>query len=130
MDLSDALGNVADQDKGRWLDVVDPWGGNPVGIRFLVAGPDSEVQRRAKIAMMDELADAAGADGTVSFESRETARINSLARCVLGWEITEDGRPVPFSHKAIVRVLRSVLWVQEQVDAFAGNRAAFRSEGV
>ena len=129
MDLTDALGNVADQDKGRWLDVVDPWEGKPTGMRFLVAGPDSDAQRRAKVVMMDELAEVAGADGNVSFEGREAARIGCLARCVLAWEVEENGKPMPLSHKAITRVLRSVLWVQEQVDAFAGNRANFRSEG-
>lgn len=129
MDLADALANVADQDRGRWLDVIDPWEGQPTGMRFRVAGPDSDVQRRAKVAMMDELAEMAGPDGNVSFENREAARLGCLARCVLAWEIEENGTPVPLSHKAIIRVLRSVLWVQEQVDAFAGDRAAFRSEG-
>jgi len=128
LQLSDALGNVADQDRGRWLDVLDPWSGAPTSFRFLVAGPDSDAQRRARIAMMDELAEAAGADGAVSFEAREAARIGCLARCVLGWEMVDEGKPVPFSHKNVVRVLKGVQWVQAQVDAFAGDRRNFAPE--
>lgn len=128
MDLSDALGNVIDQDRGRWLAAIDPWSGKPTGFRFLIAGPDSETQRRARMAMMDELSEAAGPDGRVCFEAREAARINCLARCVLGWEMSDDGEPVPFSHKACVRVLRGVEWLQAQVDAFAGDRRNFAPE--
>ncbi len=128
MDLSDALANVDDQDRGRWLTILDPWTAEPTGFRFKVAGPDSRVQRRAKVLLMDDLAEAADAEGKVSFEKREAARIASLARCVLDWEMTEGGEPVPLSHKMLIRVLSEVPWVQAQVDAFAGNRAAFRSE--
>lgn len=41
------------------------------------------------------------------------------------WEIEEDGEPVPFSTANVLRLLR-VHWVQEQVDAFAADRAAHR----
>ncbi len=127
MDLPDIFATIPDQDRGRWLDIIDPWKGQPTGVRLLIAGPDSDVQRRARIALMDGLAEAAGADGTVSFADREAARIDSLARAVLGWEVPpdEDGRRAPFSHTAVVRLLK-VQWVQEQADAFAGNRRAFR----
>lgn len=58
-------------------------------------------------------------------EQREKARLNCLARCVLGWEVSEEGEPVPFNHKNVLRMLR-VQWVQMQVDSFASDRAAFR----
>jgi hypothetical protein len=125
MTLDDILGNVADQDKGRELELVDPVEGKPTGIKFRVAGPDSKVQHRARIALADELADMADADGRVSAESREKARLNCLARCVLGWDVTEDGKPVPFTHQNLLRLLR-VLWVQAQVDAFAASRRNFQ----
>lgn len=130
MELDDIFATIADQDRGRWMDIIDPWEGQPTGVRLLIAGPDSDVQRRARIALMDGLAEAAGADGMVSFADREAARIDSLARCVLGWEVPpeEDGRQAPFGHRAVVRLLK-VPWVQEQADAFAGNRQAFRPGG-
>lgn len=128
MTLDDILANVADQDRGREFELADPVEGKPTGIKFRIAGPDSDTQHRARIALMDELAEMADAEGRVSAENREKARLNCLARCVLGWEIEEDGKPVPFNHKNVLRVIR-VQWVQEQVDAFAGDRAAFRPEG-
>lgn len=129
IDLADAFANVVDQDRGKWLNIIDPWSGEPTGFRFLVAGPDSDVQRRARLAMMDRLGEEVRADGTVSAEVRENARIECLARCCLGWEVERDGKPLPFSHRACVEVLRGVVWLQAQVDAFAGDRRNFRSEG-
>lgn len=127
MDLNDILGNVADQDRGKEFELADPVTGKPMGIIFRVAGPDSGVQHRARLALSDELAEMADADGRVTAEQREKARLNCLARCVLGWEIEEDGQPVPFNTKNVLRVLR-VHWVQAQVDGFASDRAAFRGE--
>lgn len=128
MTLDEILSNVADQDRGRELPIVDPWTGKPTGIRFRIAGPDSDVQHRARIQMMDELAEAARPDGTVSAEAREAARLACLAKCVLLMEIEEDGKPVPMSHKNVLRVLRSGAWLQAQVDAFAGDRRNFAPE--
>lgn len=128
MTLDEINSNLVDQDKGRWLEVVDPWDGKPTGLRLLIAGPDSETQNKARIAMMDELAAAADVDGKASFEAREKARVNCLARCVLNWDIAADfGLNAKFGHAAVVKVLQ-VAWIQQQVDAFAADRANFRSE--
>lgn len=130
MTLDEINSNLVDQDKGRWLEVVDPWDGKPTGLRLLIAGPDSETQNKARIAMMDELAAAADADGKASFEAREKARINCLARCVINWDIAADfGLNAKFGHAAVVKVLQ-VAWIQQQADAFAADRANFRSEAV
>ncbi|MDI7864083.1 hypothetical protein MRS76_19220 [Rhizobiaceae bacterium n13] len=129
MQLDDILHNVADQDRGRELEIVDPWTGKPAGIRFRIAGPDSTVQHRARIQMMDELAEAADQDGKVTAETRERARVNCLAKCVLLMEIEEEGKPVAMSHKNVLRVLMAAAWIQAQVDAFAGDRRNFAPEG-
>jgi hypothetical protein len=125
MDLKAILANVEDQDRGAWLDLRHPVSGAETGIRFRIAGPDSATQARARLKLVDELAEQAMDDGRVPAEDREAARLNSLARCVLGWEITEDGQPVPFNHANVVRVLKAAPWVQAQVDAFAADRRAF-----
>lgn len=128
MTLDEIKSNLVDQDRGRWLTVVDPWDGNPVGVRLLIAGPDSETQNKARIAMMDELADTADATGRASFEAREKARINCLARTVLDWDVSDDFRlNAKFGHAAVVKLLQ-VAWIQQQADAFAGDRVHFRSE--
>lgn len=123
--LDAILANVADQDRGHEFELHDPVSFEPTGIKLRVAGPDSATQHRARIALADELATMADSDGRVTAEHREKARLNFLAACVLGWTIVEDGSQVPFSQMNVLRVLR-VLWVQNQVAAFADNRAAFR----
>lgn len=125
MQLNDILANAEDQDRGQWFDLLDPVTGEPTGLRLRLAGPDSATQARARLRMVDELAEAADDDGRVSAEAREKCRLNSLARCVLGWEVSEDGQPLPFTHANILRLLRAAAWVHQQVDAMAGNRAAF-----
>jgi len=127
MQLDDILANVADQDKGKELELADPVTGKPTGIKFRIAGPDSDTQHRARIALHDELAEMADTDGHITAENREKARLNCLARCVLDWEITEGGKAVPFNHKNLLRVLK-VAWVQAQVDAFASDRRNYRDD--
>lgn len=128
MELDEILNNVADQDKGAWFDLADPVTGKPTGIRLRVAGPDSETAHRARLALSDELADMADAQGRVSADQREKARLNCLARHVLDWEVEEEGKPVPFSTSHLLRLLK-VHWVEQQVDAFASDRAAHRRAG-
>lgn len=127
MQMNDILADAQDQDRGRDFDLVDPVTGKPTGITLRIAGPDSATQARARLQMVDDLAEMADDRGRVNAASRETARLNSLARCVLGWQIEEDGQPVPFTHANVLRLLRSAEWVQVQIDAFASDRAAFRA---
>jgi hypothetical protein len=128
MQLDEVLGNVADQDKGRLLELADPFTGEPTGLKLWIVGPDSDTAHRARIALADELAELSDADGRVSAENREKARLNCLGKHVLRWEVAEaDGKPVPFNTVNLLKVLR-VQWVQQQVDAFAGDRRNFAPE--
>lgn len=124
MKFSDITGNATDQDKGRLLELADPFTGEPTGLKLWVVGPDSDTARRARLSLSDELADLADSDGWVTAEHRETARLHCLARHVLRWEVEEDGKPVPFTTANLLTLLR-VPWVQMQVDAFAGDRRNF-----
>lgn len=126
MQLDDIRAFTADQERGAWFDLRDPVTGDKTGIRVKLAGPDSETQNRARLRLADDLAEVADAEGRVTAEARERARIDSLARCVLAWEISEDDQPLPFTHANVVRFLRAAAWVQAQVDALASDRAAFR----
>lgn len=124
--LDEILANVADQDRGRECELIDPVTGDPTGLKLWIVGPDSKTAHSARIAMTDELMERTRSDGTVSAEDRERARINSLARLVVRWEIIEDGKPLPFGHKNVVRLISAASWVEAQIDAFAANRAHFR----
>jgi hypothetical protein len=130
MTLDDIIANVVDQDRGRKLEIVDPWGGKPTGMVLWLAGPDSDTQRRARVEMMDELAERADPDGRVSAEQREAARIGCLAKCVLRWEVQHEGSDLSFNHRNVVRVLKAADWLQAQVDGFAGDRRNFAPEAV
>lgn len=127
MQLSDVLHTATDQDKGREIELVDPFEGKPTGLKFWIVGPDSDTARRAQIALADELAEMADERGMVTAEQREKARLNCLARLVQRWDVKEDDKPVPFSTKAVLTLLR-VQWVQEQIDAFAADRRNFKPE--
>lgn len=126
MQLDDIRNFTADQERGAWFDLLDPVSGQPTGIRFKLAGPDSETQNRARLRLADDLADVADADGRVSAEARERVRIDSLARCILDWEISEGDEPLPLTHANALRVLKASHWLQAEVDAFASDRGAFR----
>ena len=127
MTLEEILHNVADQDRGREFELADPATGLPTGIKLWIVGPDSETAHRARLALSDELAEMADAEGRVTAEQREKARLHCLAAHVLRWEIEEDGKPVPFNTANLLRLLR-VHWVAEQVDSFAADRAAHRGQ--
>lgn len=128
MQLNDIEAEAQDQDRGRDFPLLDPVTGKATGITLRIAGPDSATQARARLQMVDDLAEAADDEGRVSAAAREKARLNSLARCVLGWDVKEDGQSVPFTHANVLRLLRAATWVQAQVDGFASDRAAFRGE--
>jgi hypothetical protein len=128
MTLEEIQANVIDQDRGRKLEIHDPFEGKPTGMVLWIAGPDSATQRRARIEMMDELTERAEPDGTVKAEHREAARINCLAKCVVRWEVQHEGTDLTFSHRNVVRVLRAADWLQAQVDSFAGDRRNFAPE--
>lgn len=128
MDLNDIEADAQDQDRGREFEMIDPVTGMATGITLRIAGPDSATQTRARLQLVDDLAEMADDEGRVNAAAREKARLNSLARCVLGWEISEDGQPVPFTHANVLRLLKAATWVQSQVDGFASDRAAFRGQ--
>ncbi len=125
MELNDLYAAAADQERGAWLELAHPVSGQLTGMRVKLAGPDSATQAKARLRMADDLADYADIDGSLSAEKREKARIDCLARCVLDWDIWEDGEPVPLTHKNVARLLRAGTWVQAQIDAFAADRSNF-----
>lgn len=128
MQLDDVFATVEDCDRGAELELLHPVSFVPTGLKLTLAGPDSRVQRSAKLTMLDKIGELAMADGRVSAEQREAESIAMLARCVLRWDISQDGQPLPLTHENAVRLL-SVSWVREQTDAFAGIRSNFIKGG-
>ncbi|MFO1202980.1 MAG: hypothetical protein U1E58_10140 [Tabrizicola sp.] len=119
---SDILAQAEDQDRGRWFQLMHPVTGAPVGISLLVTGPDSRKAAEVAALMVDDLAEAADELGRVRGKDRAEIQRRALARRVLDWKAEEEGKAVPFSHAALLRLL-IVGWVQAQVDTFCGARA-------
>jgi len=125
MQLDEIMNFAADQERGREFELADPVDGTPTGIKMTIVGPDSETAHKARLALSDELSEMADADGRITAENREKARLNCLARHVIRWQITEGDEAVPFNTANLLRLLK-VQWVQAQVDAFAADRRNFR----
>lgn len=120
----DTLASLVEaHDKGTWLDIRDPVRGEPIGLRFLVAGPDSCRQREARSEAADFTARHASRHprGLVAAATREAAAIRMLAECVIDWEVAEGGEEAPFSRATVQRLLRAGDWLRAQVDAFAAS---------
>ena len=122
MGPSDILAQAEDQDRGKWFQLMHPVTGAAVGISLLVTGPDSRKTAEVSALLVDDLAEAADELGRVRGAARAEAHRRALARRVLDWKAEEEGKPVPFSYAAMLRLL-AVGWVQSQLDTFCGARA-------
>lgn len=125
LDLADVIGNVRDQNRGRWFDILDPVTGAQTGIRLQIAGPDSETQRRAQLRLADRLVELAGPNGRVTAEDRCTARVEALAECIIDLAVVENGQEMSHSHRNTVRLLKAARWLEETADRLAGDRSLF-----
>jgi hypothetical protein len=111
------------QDRGADLVVFHPVTGERMPeVVLTIAGPDSDTARRSRIKFSDEL---------MAFRNRppadelERMEIERLARLVIGWKVTRDGKPVEFSFTNVVKVLTSLQFIREQVEQFSQNRAPY-----
>lgn len=123
MDLAHCEDMVEGQDRGADLTIVHPVTGERMpDVVLIVAGPDSAVQRRARIKFSDDL---------MAFRNKPPAdeldrmEIERLARCVVGWRMKQDGKEKPFSFTAVVALLNNVGFIRDQVDTFAASRAPY-----
>ena len=119
---SEILAQAEDQDRGKWFQLMHPVTGAAVGISVLVTGPDSRKAAEVAALMVDDLAEAADELGRVRGAARADIHRRALARRVLDWKAEEEGKAVPFSHAALLRLM-AVGWVQSQVDTFCAARA-------
>ncbi|CEG09474.1 hypothetical protein BN961_02900 [Afipia felis] len=121
-DLAHVDNLVAEQDRGADLAIVHPVTGDKLDVVLTIAGPDSATARRARLQFSDEL---------VAFrhhppaEEMERIEVERLARLVIAWKATRDGKPVEFNFTNVVRLLNSARFVREQVEAFSQKREAY-----
>lgn len=114
--------SVADQDRGRWFTPADPWTGAPLEFRMRIAGPDSRVQRAARL----EAASARLRLGRPTAADLEREAIYLLSRAVLDVDgLVWKGEAFVAEQEAVEYLLTALPWLREQVDAFAANRANY-----
>jgi hypothetical protein len=130
MDLSEIVKSTSAQDAGHEFELLDPVRGEPTGIKLTVAGPDSEIARKARHEMEKEINRQSARRGGLTPEGREQIMDEFFGTVVLGWNAKEAGKAVPFSKEAFLRLLKAGTWVRAQVDAFAGDRSPyFKTKG-
>lgn len=118
-DLSALDDLVAGQDRGLPLILKHPVTGESLGT-LMIAGPDSDVQRKARLQMQDELYAFKGRPPAAEYDRMD---IDRLARCVVSWTVKRDGKTVPFAHTAVVKLLTQQPSVRQQVEQFSQDRA-------
>lgn len=125
MDLSEISGLSAAQEKGYEFELLDPVHGTPTGLKLLIAGPDSDITRKARQDMERELTRLSGRTGGLTPEGRERLMDGFLFSLTLGWDVQEKGKPVAFSKENFQRLLRAGTWVRAQIDTFANDRSPY-----
>lgn len=123
MDLSHLNDLVEGQDRGADLTIVHPVTGDAMpDLVLTIAGPDSNVQRRARMRTSDELL---AYRGKPPAEDQERLVIEQLARFVIGWRVKQDGVDLDFTFTNVTRLLTRFRFIRDQVDAFAVDRAVY-----
>ena len=123
MDLAHLDDLVETQDRGATLVVKHPVTNEPMqDVVLTIAGPDSDIARRARLKFDDEMLAFRGRPSAAELDQMYVDR---LARCVISWAMKRDGIDVPFSFTAVVKLLTSKTFIREQVDAFAASRVAY-----
>lgn len=126
-DLAQLQDLVEGQDRGAELTIKHPVTGEPTDIVLTIAGPDSDVQRRARLKMQDELYAFRGRPPADDYDRMD---IDRLARCVVSWRVKRDGQDVPFTFSAVVKLLHEFTFIREQADQFAASRVDYFLRGI
>lgn len=129
-DLNDIIGIHASQDAGAELAIRNPITDELTDLKFWIAGPDSNVQKAAREWAAAEVAKdpvlRLAPDLPAGVDHRRRISIGLLARCIVRWDVRQNGEPVPLTRANAVRVLEASDIIRDQVDEFAASRAPWR----
>jgi hypothetical protein len=120
------------QDEGRMIDIINPKTGDRLGVKWYMAGPDSDRYRAARNRVRAERkARASAKPNTPEEDDEEVVRI--LAAATIKVECDEGvhfGGKVPTNEKEYAAVLRlpGLGFIVEQVDRDGGNRVNFMND--
>lgn len=100
--------------------------GKPV--RLFILGPDTPKMQAIERAIQGKRLKAASRTGKVSLtvEEIEAETIDRLATSIVGWEnLQRGGKPLEYSHEEARKLMRDLVWMRDQVDAFGRDRGNF-----
>jgi hypothetical protein len=111
-------------DEGAWLTLEHPITGAPLSARIKLAGIDSKVYQKQIRKNQDKRLKRFRFK--TSSDELENERLALLTAITLTWEDIAEGKQVLECIPANVRhIYTKYLWIREQVDEFAGDRANF-----
>lgn len=115
-----------EQEDGAAVDITHPKTGDRIGLKIWVAGPDSERQRKARRAVINERLQLR--NQKVTAELLESEAVETLARATFKLEWDEGVNfkgETEWSVKFVRRIFEALPFAFEQVNAAAGDRAGF-----
>jgi hypothetical protein len=121
----DAL--TKNQDDGVEVDILDPKTLDPIGLKIVIAGPDSDRQKKARRNILNNR--LRKRTQKVTAEQIEEENLEVLAMSTVSWTFAEgvtiDGK-VPFCNpKNAEDIYRRFPLILDQVSAQAGDRGNF-----
>lgn len=123
-DLSSLSDLTSLQESGAEIDITHPGTGEPLGIKMVIAGPDSKRQKAATSLIVSERAEMRLRKITAGRLEDEGLRI--AASSILSWSgVMENGKEVEYSPSAALSLLTRYPFIREQVAAYANDRANF-----
>lgn len=125
MELSDLSRLTDEQEAGHAFELRDPVHGQPTGIKFTIAGPDSKIAKKALADMARSVTQLGRRN--IDPSPAERIRINDdyLFAVTLGWDVKEKGKAVPFNRDNFQRVVEAGIWIRAQIDGFAVDRSPY-----
>lgn len=127
MDIT-KLDTVKASNAGADLELLHPATGEKTGVTITLAGPDSDVYRKALRRQADrqfKTSQKRSQQHQTAAELEEEA-VKVLAACTLDWQGMEEGKDaLGCTPENVEHVYRKYLWIREQVDEFVGDRQAF-----
>lgn len=110
----------------RTIDIKHPASGQPIGLKVTLR-PDSDPAVTA--ARRSFLNDRLQRRGKVTAEKIEEQNQRVIVAAVSGWtwegDLTFEGGKPDFNEINLVKVLKKLTWVRDQIDEELGDAAAF-----
>lgn len=110
----------------RAVDIKHPANGEPIGLRITLRPDTDPAVVAARRRFLNE---RLARRGKITAEKLEQQQNVVIAAAVAGWEwkgeLTFEGSKPEFSETNLLKVLKKLPWVREQIDEELGDAAAF-----